>query len=41
MVSLLLGVAERPVSREIAARARDAADTFLHIHQQPNEVPAD
>jgi AcrR family transcriptional regulator len=33
MVSLLLGVAERPSSREIAARARDATAAFLKIHR--------
>src|ERR1700741_631291 len=32
MVSLLLGVAERPNSREIAARARDATAAFLKLH---------
>jgi hypothetical protein len=32
MVSLLLGVAERPKPREIAARARDAAAAFLQLH---------
>ena len=32
MVSLLLGVAERPNSREVAARARDATAAFLQIH---------
>jgi len=32
LVSLLLGVAERPTSREIAARARDAASAFLQLH---------
>src|SRR5499425_241301 len=30
MVSLLLGVAERPTPREIAGRARDATAAFLH-----------
>jgi AcrR family transcriptional regulator len=33
MVSLLLGVAERPTSREIAARARAATAAFLQIHR--------
>src|SRR5262245_51477778 len=33
MVSLLLGVAERPSSREIAARAREATAAFLNIHR--------
>ena len=32
MVSLLLGVAERPNAREIAVRARDAAAAFLKLH---------
>ena len=32
LVSLLLGVAERPTSREIAARACDAAPAFLQLH---------
>ncbi|HEY7639513.1 MAG TPA: TetR/AcrR family transcriptional regulator [Steroidobacteraceae bacterium] len=32
MVSLLLGVTERPSSREMAARARDATAAFLRIH---------
>jgi AcrR family transcriptional regulator len=32
MVSLLLGVAERPNSREVAARARDATAAFLQLH---------
>jgi AcrR family transcriptional regulator len=35
MVSLLLGVAERPNSREIAARARDATAAFLQLHPLP------
>jgi AcrR family transcriptional regulator len=37
MVSLLLGVAERPTAREIAGRARDAAAAFLQLHPLPNE----
>jgi AcrR family transcriptional regulator len=37
MVSLLLGVAERPNSREIAVRARDAAAAFLQLHPLPKE----
>jgi len=37
MVSLLLGVAERPNSREIAGRARDAAAAFLQLHPLPTE----
>jgi AcrR family transcriptional regulator len=32
MISLLLGVAERPSPREIAGRARDAAAAFLQLH---------
>jgi AcrR family transcriptional regulator len=32
IVSLLLGVAERPNPREIAGRARDAAAAFLQLH---------
>jgi len=37
LVSLLLGVAERPSAREIARRARDAAATFLQLHLLPIE----
>jgi len=37
MVSLLLGVAERPNSREINGRARDAAAAFLQLHPLPKE----
>ena len=37
MVSLLLGVAERPNSREIAGLARDAAAAFLQLHPLPKE----
>ncbi|HET8922076.1 MAG TPA: TetR/AcrR family transcriptional regulator [Candidatus Acidoferrum sp.] len=40
MVSLLLGVAERPSPREIAGRARDAAAAFLQLHPLPNDAPA-
>ena len=40
MVSLLLGVAERPTPREIAGRARAAAAAFLQLHPLPNDVPA-
>jgi AcrR family transcriptional regulator len=32
LVSLLLGVAERPSARAIEARARDAAEAFLRLH---------
>jgi AcrR family transcriptional regulator len=35
MVSLLLGVAERPNPRAIEARARDAAAAFLRLHPTP------
>jgi AcrR family transcriptional regulator len=37
MVSLLLGVAERPNPREIAGRAGDAAAAFLQLHPLPND----
>src|SRR5262249_25581920 len=40
MVSLLLGVVERPNPREIAKRARDAAAAFLQLHPLPNDSPA-
>ena len=36
MVSLLLGVAARPNSREVAARARDATAAFLQLHPLPD-----
>jgi AcrR family transcriptional regulator len=39
MVSLLLGVAERPTPREIAGRARDAAAALLQLHSLPNDGP--
>lgn len=39
MVSLLLGVAERPNPREVAGRARDAAAAFLQLHPLPNDAP--
>ena len=35
MVSLLLGVAKVPNSREVAARARDATAAFLQLHPPP------
>ena len=35
LVSLLLGVADRPGPRAIAARARDATATFLQLHPLP------
>jgi AcrR family transcriptional regulator len=38
LVSLLLGVAERATSREIAGRARHAAAAFLQLHPIPNDV---
>jgi AcrR family transcriptional regulator len=38
MVSLLLGVAERPNAREVAARARDAAAAFLQLHPLPSNA---
>jgi AcrR family transcriptional regulator len=38
MVSLLLGVAERPSPREIAERARDAAAAFLQLHPLPKDI---
>jgi hypothetical protein len=38
MVSLLLGVAERPNPREIAGRPRDAAAAFLQLHGLPREA---
>lgn len=34
MVSLLLGVAQRPSPREIAIRARDATAAFLQLHSK-------
>jgi hypothetical protein len=40
LVSLLLGVAERPTLREIAGRACDAAAAFLRLHPLPNDAPA-
>ena len=35
MISLLLGVAERPSARAIDARARDAVEAFLRLHPMP------
>jgi AcrR family transcriptional regulator len=35
MISLLLGVAQRPNPRAIEARARDAAEAFLRLHPIP------
>jgi AcrR family transcriptional regulator len=40
LVSLLLGVAERPTPREIAGRACDAAAAFLQLHPLPKDAPA-
>jgi AcrR family transcriptional regulator len=40
MISLLLGVAERPGSNEIAARARDAATAFMRLHAPPDDAVA-
>jgi AcrR family transcriptional regulator len=37
MVSLLLGVAERPSPREIRECARDATAAFLQLHPPPND----
>jgi AcrR family transcriptional regulator len=39
LVSLLLGVAERPTLREIAGRACGAAAAFLQLHPLPNDAP--
>ncbi|MGH9537085.1 MAG: TetR/AcrR family transcriptional regulator [Terriglobales bacterium] len=36
MVSLLLGVAERPAPHEIAGRAREATAAFLQLHPLPS-----
>jgi AcrR family transcriptional regulator len=38
MVSLLLGVAKRPNSREVAARTRDATAAFLQLHPLPSNA---
>jgi AcrR family transcriptional regulator len=38
MISLLLGVAERPNPRAIAVRARDAAAAFLQLHPLPTKA---
>jgi AefR-like transcriptional repressor, C-terminal domain len=40
MVSLLLGVAERPKPRQIARRARNAAAVFLQLDPLPKAAPA-
>jgi AcrR family transcriptional regulator len=43
MVSLLLGVADRPSPREITSRARDATAAFLRLYLKPDDAthPAD
>jgi hypothetical protein len=38
MVSLLLGVARRPNSREVAARSREATAAFLQLHPPLSNV---
>jgi AcrR family transcriptional regulator len=38
MLSLLLKVAKRPNSREVAARARDATAAFLQLHPLPSNA---
>jgi AcrR family transcriptional regulator len=38
MISLLLGVAERPTPREIDVRARVAAAAFLQLHPAPTDA---
>ena len=38
LVSLLLGVAAQPNSREAASRARDATAAFLLLHPQPSNA---
>jgi AcrR family transcriptional regulator len=35
MISLLLGVADRPAARAVALRARDATDAFLRLYRSP------
>ena len=35
LMSLLLGIAEQPSARELAARARDATTAFLQLHPAP------
>jgi AcrR family transcriptional regulator len=40
MVSLLLGVVERPNPRETARRARNAAAAFLQLHRLPDDALA-
>ena len=38
IVSLLLGVVERPNPREVTGRARDAAAAFLQLHPPPTDA---
>lgn len=38
MVNLLLGVAKRPSTREVARRARDAAGAFLQLHPPSSDA---
>ena len=38
IVSLLLGVVERPNPRDVTARAREAAAAFLQLHPPPNDA---
>ena len=38
MISLLLGIAERPKSGEVAARARAATAAFLQLHPPPTSA---
>ena len=38
MVSLLLGVADRPSPRELTRRARDATVALLRLHLKPDEA---
>jgi AcrR family transcriptional regulator len=40
MLNLLLGVAERPTTRQILRRARAATDAFLHLHAGPGHARA-
>ena len=40
MVSLLLGVTQRPNQRETGGLGRDAAAAFLGLHPLPNDAPA-
>jgi AcrR family transcriptional regulator len=37
MISLLLRVVDRPTPREIARRARDAAEAFLQLYPEPDQ----